>query len=488
MEPITPGIQSITERDLEAHLSFLASDATEGRGTGQRGLRVAAEYIAAHFRRLELTSLNPDGSFFLSYELLKTTLGDDASLALLYEQGDGWVREEFQYGEDFFVSPRDLVASLEVQAPVVYASYGIAAPERGQDDYAGLDVSHRIVLIMDGEMGDEESHYSDVREKVKEANSRGAAALLIAPNPRSDEVFSSKFKRWSKWLSRESMALPSAEPQTPVFFVNSQTADRILSGGNASPGPDRRIQFKVNIHKESAIAQNVAAYIPGTDPRVGHETVVISAHYDHLGKNDEGTIWPGADDNGSGTAALMEIAEAVALIPEPPRRGFLFLALSGEEKGLLGSRYYVSHPAIALENTIANLNIDMVGRNAPDSVYVIGSDMISHDLHAISEFASTKMEGLNLNYRYNSFDDPNRFYYRSDHYQFASRGIPVIFYFSGVHEDYHRPTDTVDKISYTKLAKVARLVYITSWGVAQNTIRPRKNTGEYPSLPDQIKD
>ncbi|MFQ6675256.1 MAG: M28 family peptidase [Fidelibacterota bacterium] len=503
--PITSGIESITESDLQAHLTFLASQATEGRGTGQHGLQVAAEYIAAHFRRLNLTSLVPDGSFFLTYELLKTTLGDDPGLALLYEEGDGWVREEFQYGEDFFVSPRGLVASIEVQAPVVYAGYGITATEYDYDDYAPVDVEHKIVLAMDGERGEKDTHYSDVREKVNQARARGAAALLIAPDPRSHEIFSQKYKRWSRWLSRESMVLPSSERPVPVFFINSRVADRILAGiqttltdlqldleetgnPNSVPVGDRRIQFDVDIHKESLVAQNVVAYYPGSDPRVGHETVVISAHYDHLGKNEEGTVWPGADDNGSGTAALMEIAEAVALNPEPPRRGFLFLAVSGEEKGLLGSRYYVSHPVIPLDNTVADLNIDMVGRNAPDSIYVIGSDMISHDLHAINEFAATKIEGLYLNYRYNSVDDPNRFYYRSDHYQFASRDIPVIFFFAGVHEDYHKPTDTVDKINFAKLTKVARLVYVTAWGVAQTPVRPRKNAGAYPELPDQVKD
>lgn len=129
----------------------------------------------------------------------------------------------------------------------------------------------------------------------------------------------------------------------------------------------------------------------------------------------------------------------------------------------------------------------MVGRNAPDSIYIIGSDMISHDLHAINEFAATKIEGLYLNYRYNSLDDPDRFYYRSDHTQFANRDIPVIFYFAGVHEDYHKPTDTPDKIDFTKLVKVAQLVYATAWGVAQNTVRPRRNAGDYPDLPDDIK-
>jgi len=170
-----------------------------------------------------------------------------------------------------------------------------------------------------------------------------------------------------------------------------------------------------------------------------------------------------------------------------PRRGFLFLAVSGEERGLLGSNYYVNKPLLPLTNTVANLNIDMIGRNAPDSVYVIGSNMISEDLHAINEFTASQMDEMFLNYRYNSKDDPQRFYYRSDHYNFAQFGIPIIFYFAGTHKDYHKPTDTVEKINFAKLEKVSRLVFLTGWGVANNDKRPRKNAGQLPKLPDQIK-
>ena len=184
---------------------------------------------------------------------------------------------------------------------------------------------------------------------------------------------------------------------------------------------------------------------------------------------------------------VMEIAEAVVKNKNGPRRGFLFLAVSGEERGLLGSKHYARKPLIPLNNTVADLNIDMVGRNAPDSIYIIGSNMISQDLHEINEYAASSLDDISLNYRYNSKDDPERFYYRSDHYNFAQYGIPIIFYFAGTHEDYHKPTDTVDKINFNKLAKVSRLVYLTGWSVANNDIRPRKNAGQLPKLPDQIK-
>jgi len=510
---VLEGLRSISQNDLRTHLTFLASNAAEGRETGEHGLQVAAEYIASQFRRVGLTSLNQNGSFFQRYEILKTRLGDDPTLALLYEEGNSQVRETFQYKEDYFLSTRGLIGGLEVQSHVIFTGYGITAPEYDYDDYADTEVSHKIMLVIEGEpdfsdterfKGDKKTHYSDVREKLKIAKEHQAAALLVASNPRSDEIFSEKMKPWERWLRHESMTLPTSEKAVPLFFINSRTADRILAGtGNSlheiqmdieSSGKplsqnlsDRYIRFTLDVQKESLVTQNVAGYFPGNDPNKGHETIIVSAHYDHLGKNENGTIWYGADDNGSGTSVMLEVAEAVSTNPELPERGFIFLAVSGEEKGLLGSQYYINHPLIPLDNTVTDLNIDMVGRNAPDSVYIIGSNMISEDLHEINEFAATKINHLELDYRYNTLDDPNRFYYRSDHYNFAKRDIPVIFYFAGIHEDYHKPSDTVDKINFAKMEKVARLVFLTGWGVAKNETRPRKNAGQYPELPDQIK-
>lgn len=510
---VSEGITSISRSDLQAHLTFLASDAAEGRGTGQHGLQVAAEYIASYFLRLGLTPLDRDRSFFQRYELLKTKLTENNTLSLLYEESESQVRENFQFREDYFISPWGLTGSMELQAPVVFAGYGIDSPEYKYNDYAQIDVQHKIVLIIDGEpefsdqdrfKGEKDTHFADVREKVALAKKQGASALLVVSNPKSSALFSKKFKRWERWLKQESMSLPTSDRPLPLLMISTRTADRILFGTgktleelqielesegktNSQILASRYVRIAVDIEKKAITAQNVVGYFPGSDPEVGHETVVISAHYDHMGKNEEGTIWPGADDNGTGTSILLEIAEAVALNPNLPKRGFLFLAVSGEEKGLLGSKYYTSRPLLPLANTITDLNIDMVGRNAPDSIYIIGSNMISEDLHEINKYASTKVQDLSLNYRYNTLDDPNRFYYRSDHYNFAQRGIPIIFYFAGTHEDYHKPTDTVDKINFNKMEKVAQLVFLTGWGVAQNEMRPRKNAGQYPQLPDKIK-
>lgn len=226
-------------------------------------------------------------------------------------------------------------------------------------------------------------------------------------------------------------------------------------------------------------SENVLAYIKGSS--MPEEVLVISSHYDHIGIDDEGNINNGADDDGSGTVAILEIAEAFKKAVEDgftPKRSILFLNVTGEEKGLVGSKYYTDNPVFPLEQTVTDLNIDMIGRvgegkeDSADYVYLIGSDKLSTELHELSEAVNKKYVNLEFDYKYNDENDPNRFYYRSDHYNFAKNDIPIIFYFNGVHEDYHRPSDTPDKINYELLAKRAKLVFYTAWEVANRDKRP----------------
>ncbi len=227
-------------------------------------------------------------------------------------------------------------------------------------------------------------------------------------------------------------------------------------------------------------SENVLAYIEGSEKP--DEIVVISAHYDHVGVDANGNVFNGADDDGSGTVSLLEIAEAFMNAKKDgvgPKRSILFLHVTGEEKGLYGSRYYTENPVFPLENTVTDLNIDMIGRidgshqgeDKSNYVYLIGSDRLSSELHNISEEANSKYTKLDLDYTYNAKNDPNRFYFRSDHYNFAKHNIPIIFYFNGVHEDYHKPTDTPDKIEYDLMTKRAKLVFYTAWEVANRTER-----------------
>nr|WP_246073378.1 M28 family metallopeptidase [Formosa sediminum] len=233
--------------------------------------------------------------------------------------------------------------------------------------------------------------------------------------------------------------------------------------------------------KNTNASENVLAFIEGSEKP--EEVLIISAHLDHVGIND-GEIYNGADDDGSGTVAILEIAQAfkqAALDGHKPKRSILFLHVTAEEIGLYGSKYYSEHPIFPLKNTITNLNIDMIGRvddkhlNQPNYVYLIGSDRLSDDLHNISEKVNTTYFNLELDYTFNDPDDENRFYYRSDHYNFAKHNIPVIFYFNGTHADYHKATDTVDKINFSMLQKRAQLVFTTAWELANRENRPALN-------------
>ena len=238
----------------------------------------------------------------------------------------------------------------------------------------------------------------------------------------------------------------------------------------------------IMINGEKFDTENVAAYIPGCEKP--DEYIIFSAHLDHVGI-ENGKIYNGADDDGSGTVAILEIAQAfqIAFINgSGPKRSLLFLHLTAEEKGLLGSKYYVENPLYPINNAVANLNIDMIGRldpKRPDKnenyIYLIGSDRLSQELHEVSEQANLKYVGLDLDYTFNAENDPNSFYTRSDHYNFAKENIPVIFYFNGTHEDYHKPTDTPDKINYELLSKRTKLIFYTAWDLANREKRIRLN-------------
>ena len=238
----------------------------------------------------------------------------------------------------------------------------------------------------------------------------------------------------------------------------------------------------LNIRGKDVKTENVVAIIPGAE--IPEEYIVISAHLDHVGVKN-GQIYNGADDDGSGNVAMLEIAEAFQMAVNEnnrPKRSIIFLHVTGEEKGLLGSRYYTENPLYPLENTVANLNIDMIGRldpkrvdKDPNYIYLIGSDKLSNELHEVSERINRTYTNLILDYTFNADNDPNRFYYRSDHYNFAKNNIPVIFYFNGTHEDYHQPTDTADKINYDILQKRTKLIFHTAWELANMPNRIKLN-------------
>jgi Predicted aminopeptidases len=309
----------------------------------------------------------------------------------------------------------------------------------------------------------------------------------------------------SGWKPVGSDAETVANDFIPNFFVSTATAKAILGDKSAKVESEladlrngkkfstvkakAKIEARLDKKTKKLEGSNVLGVIEGTDPSLKKEYVFVTAHYDHLGSSDSTVIYYGADDNASGTAGVIEIARAFAEAKKQgigPKRTVVCMLVSGEEKGLLGSKYYTEFPLFPLERTVVDINIDMIGRvderhkDNPNYIYVIGADRIVQDLHDINEMVNKEHTKLELDYRYNAKDDPNRYYERSDHYNFAEKGIPAIFYFNGTHPDYHRPTDTADKINYEALAKRAQLAFFLAWEIANRPDRlVSKNKQEF---------
>lgn len=498
---VDPGTfaELIKASEIEKHLYILASPEFEGRETGTEGERKAGEYIANHFQELGLPPV---------------VGGDSPShfqdIAYTAESWDGIRlkvnKMEYRHLWDYYAFPATNGGAEIKTKKVLFLGYGIDDP--AYSDYRGVDVKGKVLLVYSGEPLNEEgiSYVSGSAEpsawaenwrlKLEAAYRNGAAALLLIDGNVKENIAEQRRKLLSPGF-RIGRGEEPEQRYAPNVFISSNVAremmgkrfDKVVSVRDqirATGKPESlKLKCKVNLELNKSTRQilgrNVLGFIEGTDPELKDELIVVTAHLDHLGKRGD-DIYFGADDNGSGTSSVLEIARALAAAKAQgagPRRSVLCMLVSGEEKGLLGSKYYVNNPVFPLEQTVANINVDMIGRvdekyaGQPNYVYVIGSDRLSMDLHNINETANERYTNLILDYTYNAEDDPNRYYYRSDHYNFAERGIPAIFFFSGEHEDYHQPGDTPDKINYQKAETTARLVFHTCWELANRDERIR---------------
>lgn len=470
---------TITIEELKEHLGVLASDAYMGRDTGKEGQKMAAAYLKAEFQAMGIPPVPPAWSapikdgYFQPFELVEERLG---SISL--EAGGSSV----QYPRDLLYFNERLAGDHEV-SEVIYV--GNASRLASLGGIAGG------VVVVEDPGGDAEATVRALRELSKVATEAGVRAVLIVTGRMEAlQVAFMPHGAGSRMRLADGPSARSAEPAgAQLLFIEASNLDPLLGRKPVAKlrrsKPGKKVAARFTLKKgdtaERVESENVLAYIEGTDKK--DEVLVITAHYDHIGIED-GVVYNGADDDGSGTVAIMAIADAFAQAKAAghgPRRSVLVMPVSGEEKGLLGSRYYSENPVFPLENTIANLNIDMIGRrdsvhrtSAP-YVYVIGSDRLSDDLHTANETANEAYARLALDYTFNAEDDPNRFYYRSDHYNFARKGVPAIFYFSGVHEDYHGPGDDVDKIEFDLLHQRTLLVFHTAWILANAEERPVLN-------------
>ena len=481
---------TITPSEIAGHLYVYADDYLGGRETGEAGQRFASLYLAGQYQAMDVGPKGTgadNGNYGLGAYLQPFELETKRTLrqTITARRGDEVVfASELAEGTEGPYPLVSLYGTVEdaSSAPIVYAGYG------SDEDLSGLDVDGAYVLLQAGTREDATDR-SQLQARAVKAGAAGARAVIFPLAPAAEALA----ERAANTLGGGRLALPDdgsddgEDELPPIFGTGDDIANAIVDGDvmTAEIGPTpHTLQVVTETEGDRVPTENVIAFIEGSD--LADETIVISAHLDHIGIEDgEGdVINNGADDDGSGTIALLEIAEAFKAAQDAgdgPRRSILFLHVTGEEKGLLGSAYYADRePVVPLAQTVANLNIDMIGRRDPTYegrdtpyVYVIGAELISTDIDEINTNVNAAT-GLNLDLskRYNSADDPNRFFARSDHWNFGKHEIPFIFYFTGTHEDYHEPGDEADKIDYERLAQITRLVFGTAWQIANQDARP----------------
>lgn len=503
---------------MRADLTFLTADALEGRMSLSRGSEVAIQFIAAEFAKAGIkppvpSSMGP--SYFQDVPIIEYAVdARETSLTL----ARGGVKRRFEYATDFAGGfPRDVT----VRAPVVFAGYGITAPEYGYDDYAGLDAAGKIVLLFDHEPQENNSlsifnglgntRYANVHVKVVNAQKHGAVGVLVMNEPnRIHPTNAERSARIPSPLPRGArfplQALADSEITIPQVTVNDALANLLLSASGKSPKelqatidatlkptgialPDTVMEMRmVNSSTRLGHSANVLGLIEGIEPELRPETVVISAHFDHNGAQ-AGVTFPGADDNGSGTVGVIELARAFG---NPygnvakPKRSVLLAVFAGEERGLLGSYYYVAHPVRPLATTRAVINFDMIGRDEKPSAQTEGLMQIDPDTsnelnftgtvyspeyRAFVEHANEKV-GLKLNYKWEE-DAALNLFARSDQFPFIQKDIPAVWWFTGFHPDYHQSTDTVEKIDFAKMEKIVKLAYLTAFEIGDAPNPPK---------------
>ncbi len=477
--------KNISIANMSKNLHVLASDEYEGRETGKKGQKMAAEYIANQFKISGIPPYN--GKSYYQEFNLNIIVPEPAEITV------GGVK--YAGNKDYYSYPEQSEEQIRAEN-VVFLGYGIQ--DENYNDYKDMDVKDKVVMILQGEPYSKDSlslitgkktnslwsnYYKVKPEKARE---KGVRVLLVVVDSLEKDIMINKRR-----LEKPAVKLEINDEEMVMIYISKQMADGILKVKNIEKikqeivntgkplNIDVKTDFFIRIKNKAqrVSSENVLGYVEGGDLK--EELIVVSAHYDHLGMDGD-IVFNGADDDGSGTVAVIELAKTFEKAKKEghgPRRSILFLAVAGEEKGLLGSTYYVKNPVYPLKNTVCDLNIDMIGRidvkheNNPDYIYLIGSDKLSSTLHNTSENVNKIYTNLELDYTYNDEKDRNRFYYRSDHYNFAKNGIPVIFYFNGVHADYHKETDEIEKINFDKIEKISRLVFFTAWELANRNER-----------------
>lgn len=496
---------TITPASLRKDLKVIAADSMEGRETGTRGQLRAARYLVSQYRDMGLEAIDEDHNYLQPVQLKAARL--DSLVFHFYGTGadSGWTHTTRSNAESIGDVATLFGNETPIDGSIVFAGFGVSDTLQGVDPYAGLDVKDQWVMVFENiphvVNGDTlVAADRDARWRLRNLLfERGAAGVLVVPavQPASfDMSADDAIWNYRKLSSYRLDYLPQEEPFDQTYaYLRPQRAVQLLglqSMADLVQLRDSLASRLQNYHARKLNAglkrvvydqvvqlssPNVAAFLPGRDPQLSDQVVVLSAHYDHLGigrpDSTGDQIYNGADDDGSGTVALLSIARTLVKASENgdgPRRSVLFLHVTGEEKGLLGSRFYSDHPLWPLKQTITDFNIDMIGRvdqrhrekDVARYSYVIGGDLISSELSQLVQAANTRSGKISLDPYYNDLDDPNQFYRRSDHWNFARHKIPFVFFFTGVHEDYHQPSDEVTKIRFDKMSDIVRTIYAST--------------------------
>jgi hypothetical protein len=506
----TPGTDIIKSSDLASYVTFLASPLLKGRKNGEPGLDIAQQYIASEAKLIGLQPANGQ-SYFQPYSVIKNTMNPDKTMIQIAPKD----RDTLTFREQIFQIIPTGPADFTVDGDVIFAGYGLKQDKYGYNDFENIQTEGKILLVMmgapmnaDGKYVFESTNWKSfmgIQVKLTALMFSKAKAVMIVEDPRSGyKSLDDQFPGISGELT-SSNALKGEKPRNfqfanmpKIMFISRNVADAVLDGsgftldelqkkidGDLKPNSflvtDKHVRITEVVQSSEETRNNVAAFIEGSDPVLKNEYVVFSCHADHIGITTKG-INTGADDNASGCAALLSMAEAFQSLEKKPLRSILFLWFSGEEIGLYGSQSYVNHPLVPLDKTVADLNMDMIGRvkgvadtsaenpmTGPKKVFVI-TDNQSKDLLQIAADVDKASE-LDLDYSLSGRNHPLQLFARSDHYNFVKHDIPVLFFTTGLHTDYHTPGDVVDKIDFNKMELVTKTMYQIGYNVANRKTR-----------------
>ena len=497
-------VNSITANQLRDWLTFIASDELEGRDTPSKGLDIAAKYIASHLANWGISPGAGEATYYQKFPLTNNKI--DPVNTRLELNG-----QSFSYGTDFLSSMNPANIS---NAPLVFVGNGWVIKSKNIDPYQGINVKDKVVVVVNSlpkgvTFGDLKGPAGgDWFSPPLYAQQNGAKAVIAFST--YSTLANWEMNRWTQ-LEKGSVSFGKQQSQItiPTLTVNPKVMANLFLGekfnstvlfnktitGEAFESfdlkPEKKVSANVAVKSETVYTQNVVGILEGSDPVLKKEYVVVGAHYDHVGMNPfmngPDKIFNGADDDGSGTVAVMAIAKAFSEGPRP-KRSMLFIWHAGEEKGLWGSEYFADNPTVPITSIITELNIDMIGRYQnpgdenhpqnkelpkPNEIFTIGAYMMSTELGQLSDAVNKSFLNISFNLKFAAPDHPEQFFYRSDHYNYAKKGIPIIFFMDGSHADYHQVSDSVEKINFDSMEKVTKTIFATGWELANRASRPK---------------